>query len=117
LRYYENLFIVNPNIEQEKFTMLIQAVKAEIGRLNGSILNLEDWGKRRLAYPIKKNRYGSFVLVQFQSENVGLVKELESWLRLNQSILAFMTVVLDEKPNVPVVAAPANPVTPESVEK
>jgi small subunit ribosomal protein S6 len=98
LRYYENLFIVNPNIEQEKFTQLIQTVKAEIERLDGNILNLEDWGKRRLAYPIQKHRYGSYVLAQFETENVELVKELESWLRLNQGILAFMTVALDEKP-------------------
>ncbi|HRD19371.1 MAG TPA: 30S ribosomal protein S6, partial [Candidatus Marinimicrobia bacterium] len=60
MRYYENLFIVNPNIEQEKFTQLIQTVKAEIERLDGNILNLEDWGKRRLAYPIQKHRYGSY---------------------------------------------------------
>jgi len=99
LRYYENLFVVNPNIEQEKYTMLIEAVKAEIGRLNGNILNLEDWGKRRLAYPIKKHRYGSYVLIQFESENIGLVRELEAWMRLNQSVLAFITVVLDEKPS------------------
>ncbi|HPC35810.1 MAG TPA: 30S ribosomal protein S6 [Candidatus Marinimicrobia bacterium] len=99
MRYYENLFIVNPNIEQEKFTQLIQTVKAEIERLSGNILNLEDWGKRRLAYPIQKHRYGSYVLVQFETENVELVKELESWFRLNQGILAFMTVGLDEKPS------------------
>ena len=99
MRYYENLFIVNPNIEQEKFTQLIQTVKAEVERLSGNILNLEDWGKRRLAYPIQKHRYGSYVLVQFETENNNLVKELESWLRLNQGILAFMTVGLDEKPS------------------
>lgn len=112
MRYYENLFIVNPNIEQEKFTTLIQTVKAEIGRLSGNILNLEDWGKRRLAYPIKKHRYGTYVLVQFESENVGLVKELESWLRMNQGVLAFMTVVLDEKPTSS--AQTATPVAPAS---
>jgi len=105
LRYYENLFIVNPNIEQEKFMMLVQAVKAEIGRLNGNILNLEDWGKRRLAYPIKKHRYGSYVLIQFESENSKIVRELEAWMRLNQGILAFISVALDEKPSTqPVVS-------------
>ena len=110
MRYYENLFVVNPNIEQEKYTLLIQAVKAEIGRLKGSILNLEDWGKRRLAYPIKKHRYGSYVLIQFESENIGLVRELEAWLRLNQGILAFITVVLDEKPSV----QPSQSVAPQA---
>ncbi|MFH1213055.1 MAG: 30S ribosomal protein S6 [Candidatus Neomarinimicrobiota bacterium] len=98
MRYYETLFIVNPNIEQEKFMQLIQAVKGEITRLNGAILNFEDWGKRRLAYPIKKHRYGSYILIQLESENISLVKELEGWMRLNQGILAYMTVVLDEKP-------------------
>lgn len=100
MRYYENLFIVNPNIEQEKYTMLVQSVKAEIGRLNGNILNLEDWGKRRLAYPIKKHRYGSYVLVQFETENIKLLKELEAWMHLSQGILAFISVALDEKPSV-----------------
>jgi len=104
LRYYENLFIINPNIEQDRLAQLIEAVKAEITRLNGAVFNLEDWGKRRLAYQIKKHRYGTYILVQFESADAQIIRELEAWMRLNQSILAFITVVLEEKP----VAKPVN---------
>lgn len=106
MRYYENLFIVNPNIEQERLTQVIESVKNEISALDGKTLNVEDWGKRRLAYPIKKHKYGTYVLVQFESSNGGIVKALNEWLKLNQSILSHITVLLDTKPGETKVVPP-----------
>jgi len=98
VRYYENLFIVNPNYEHDKLSQIVEAVKAEITRLNGAVLYLEDWGKRRLAYPIEKHRYGNYILVQYETENSKLNKEVEAWMGLTAGILSCMTVQLEEKP-------------------
>jgi len=98
VRYYENLFIVHPNYEQEKLTHSIEAVKKEIANLNGNVLVIEEWGKRRLAYPIEKQKYGSYVLIQYESENHKINLDLEAWMKLRTEILAYQTIALDNKP-------------------
>ncbi len=100
MRYYENLFIVHPNHEQEKLTNTIEAVKKEISNLNGNVLIVEEWGKRRLAYPIEKHRYGGYVLIQYESENSKINGNLESWMKLRPEILSCITVALEEKPEL-----------------
>jgi len=100
VRYYENLFIVHPNYEQEKLTNTIEAVKKEISNLNGNVLIVEEWGKRRLAYPIEKQKYGSYVLIQYETENAKINGELESWMKLKPEILSCITVALEEKPDL-----------------
>ncbi|HCK99806.1 MAG TPA: 30S ribosomal protein S6 [Candidatus Marinimicrobia bacterium] len=100
MRYYENLFIVHPNHEQEKLTNTIEDVKKEISNLKGNILELEDWGKRRLAYPIEKQKYGNYVLIQYESENSKINRELENWMKLRPEILSYLVTSLDKKPEV-----------------
>lgn len=98
MRYYENLFIVHPNHEQEKLNSIIESLKKEINEQQGNILAVEDWGKRRLAYSIEKQKYGTYVLIQYESENSKINREIESWMKLNQDILANITIALDKKP-------------------
>jgi len=98
VRYYENLFIVHPNHEQEKLNSIIESLKKEINEQQGNILAVEDWGKRRLAYSIEKQKYGTYVLIQYESENSKINREIESWMKLNQDILANITIALDKKP-------------------
>lgn len=100
MRYYENLFIVHPNYEQEKLTHTIEATKKEIETLGGNVLVIEEWGKRRLAYAINKQKYGSYVLIQYESEAQKINLELEAWMKLRSEILSYMTVTLDSKPEI-----------------
>ena len=100
MRYYENLFIVNPNYEQEKSGELIDSVKSQISQLDGKVLSVEDLGKKRLAYPIEKQKYGNYVTVQFSTENGSLVSKLEQWMKLSPSILAYITIRLQKEPTV-----------------
>jgi len=100
LRYYENLFIIHPNYEQEKIDRILTEVKEEIQRQNGSVIVLKDWGKRKLAYPIDKQRYGQYYLVQYETDNTELPKALERWMRMKTGILSCITVRLKERPKV-----------------
>jgi len=100
VRYYETLFVVNPNFEHAKLTQVIDAVKKEISRNEGTILNIDEWGKKRLAYPIENHKYGIYVLIQFESQNHGLVRELENWLKLSTDIIASLVARLKSKPEV-----------------
>ena len=100
MKYYENLFIVNPNYEHDRLTKVIDSVKAEIAKLKGNVFFLEGWGKKRLAYPVEKHNYGNYVLVQFETENSKLIRELEDWMKLAPEIMSCITVCLKKKPEV-----------------
>ena len=98
---YETLFVVSgalaeeeANAAAEKFTTLI----AE----NGKIIKIDEWGKRRLAYPINKVNEGYYVLVTFTGAPE-FPEELERLFGINDAILRSMTVKLEKEP----VAAPA----------
>ena len=100
---YETLFVVSGNLPEEeakataeKFTTLI----AE----NGEIVKIDEWGKRRLAYPINKVVDGYYVLVAFNS-NADFPLELERLFGINDAILRYMTVRVEK--HAEAVEAPA----------
>ncbi len=92
---YETLFVVNPTIGDD-------AVKATVAKFtdliakNGSIENISEWGKRRLAYPINDIPEGYYVLVNFKSE-ASFIAELERIFRIDENIMRDI-VVKDEAP-------------------
>ena len=100
MRYYEHLFIIDPNVDQERYANLVDSVKKELGTLGGSLIDIDDWGKKRLAYPINKQKYGSYVLLYFETEKIDLVKEFESWMKFTPGILSCMTIKLKSKPEI-----------------
>ncbi len=104
MRYYETLFIVHPNYEQDRLDSVIKTVEAHISDIGGHVLAVDDWGKRRLAYPIEKQKSGNYVLIYFEAEPSAVV-ELQKWLELQTQILAQLIVKLDEKP----AGLPAHP--------
>jgi len=93
---YELLYIVHPDLEgqTEKVT---ERVTGFITKAGGKVTTQEDWGKRKLAYPIAKNNFGVYVLITFTVEPTQL-HEVERDLRLSEEIMRSMVVVVpDEK--------------------
>ncbi|MDD3806976.1 MAG: 30S ribosomal protein S6 [Candidatus Marinimicrobia bacterium] len=98
MRYYEILFIVHPNYEQDRLNTVIKMVETHIADIGGNVLAVDDWGKRRLAYPIEKQKFGNYVLIYFEAEP-SVVIELQHWFELQAQILAQLIVRLNEKPD------------------
>jgi small subunit ribosomal protein S6 len=98
MRYYELLYIVNPNLEDDKVNNIIDKIGNEINKSKVSIINHYLWGKKRLAYPIKNNKYGTYILLQFSSEKFDFLMEFERSLILNKSVIRHQLVRLDEEP-------------------
>jgi small subunit ribosomal protein S6 len=95
MRIYENLFIVKPDATEEEIDHLIDQMGKNVTTAGGTIDKVDKWGKRRLAYRIEKHREGSYVLMQFTAEPA-IVREFERRLRVQDSVIKFITVRIDE---------------------
>jgi len=98
MRYYELLYIVNPNLEDERVNTIIDEIGNEVGKYKASIINHYLWGKKRLAYPINNNKYGIYLLLQFSAEQFDFLKDFERFLILDKSVIRHQLVRLDEEP-------------------
>jgi len=95
MRIYENLFIVKPDATEEEIDHLVDQMSKSVTATGGTIDKVDKWGKRRLAYRIEKHREGSYVLMQFSAEPA-TVKEFERRLRVQDAVIKFLTVRIDE---------------------
>lgn len=95
MRIYEQLFIAKPDAPEEEIDAFIEQVKTLLTKDGGTVDKVEKWGKRRLAYKVEKQREGFYVLVQYTS-GPEVVKEFERRLRVNDMIIKFLTVRIDE---------------------
>lgn len=94
-REYETIYILRPDVDNTKAEQIIDRLKEVISRLDGTLTKLDNWGKRKLAYPIEKNTRGTFVYLKYVGFN-DLVAELERNLRLLDDVVRFQTVLLAE---------------------
>lgn len=94
MRDYELIFIVHPDLEETAFNDVVNRVKGWITDEGGSIAKIDLWGKRRLAYPIRKVNEGQYVLMQTEIDPNN-VAELERNLRLLEPVLRY-SIILQE---------------------
>ena len=101
---YETIFILRADIDADASERAISRAVNAIEQGGGKLLKLESWGKRRLAYPIGKQRKGFYVYVRYLGYR-GLVAEVERNLRMLDSVIRYLTVKVDD--NVDVTARPS----------
>ena len=94
-REYETIYILRPDVSNDAAEKIVERAKDVIARLDGTLTKLDNWGKRKLAYPIQKNSRGLFVYLKYVGFN-DLVAELERNLRLLDEVVRFQTVLLQE---------------------
>lgn len=95
-RTYEILFIADPNLGEAEVDALAEQVKGFVEKEGGRIDNVEKWGKKRLAYTVRKQREGYYVLLLAVAEGA-LVREVERRMRVTDGIIKFITVRIDEE--------------------
>ena len=104
MRRYETIFISYADLPEEEINGFIERYSAIIKDRKGTLIKVEKWGKRKLAYEIKKQARGFYVLIDFAG-NSAIVTELERNLKIGDKILKFMTVKTRDK------------ISPEDIEK
>jgi len=96
MKKYETIFILDPDLEDQQSQSAIEKVKGIITQGNGEILKAEDWGKRKLAYDVKRKPRGHYFLIHFTG-SPSLLSELERNFRVMDSVIKFQSVRLDER--------------------
>ena len=91
LRDYELVVIINPEVIDEALDSIVDNVSQFITENGGTISNVERWGKRRLAYPIKHFMEGNYVLTQFKL-SPKLDKKFETSLQISEEVLRHLLV-------------------------
>ncbi|MFI5252059.1 MAG: 30S ribosomal protein S6 [Bacteroidota bacterium] len=93
---YETTVIINAALEDNQVESIIARIQETIAKNNGEISAVNKWGRKRLSYPIKKKNNGFFANIEFKSTG-DIVRLLESSYTLEEQILRFLTIKLDEK--------------------
>lgn len=96
MRYYETLYIVNPDLTGETYKEVLEKFTDLIEKQKGVIVKVDEWGRQKLAYEVKKFDTGSYVLMNYCCEP-GITAELERDLKLDDRVLKFQTVKLADK--------------------
>lgn len=90
---YETIYVVRPELTEDTVRALNEKVDGIVGRFEGHILFREDWGKRKLAYPIQKNSKGHYIYLRYLGPTE-MIAEIERNLRIDSNLLRFLTVRL-----------------------
>lgn len=93
-RTYEVMYIVRPDVEEADLDKLIEGFNLVVTNGGGEVTNVEKWGRRRLAYLVRKFQDGIYILM-FISADGPLVAELERRLRVTEPVIKFITVRTD----------------------
>lgn len=92
---YELVLVVSAKIEDEAREAVVEKAKGYVTRFGGVITNVEDQGKKRLAYEIQKMKEGYYYFIQFDAESTAPA-EIESRVRIMDNVLRFLCVRQDE---------------------
>ncbi|MFV1951442.1 MAG: 30S ribosomal protein S6 [Nitrospinota bacterium] len=94
MELYESVIIFKPELSDNDIETSLRKIEGMISKDNGKIINIERWGKKRLAYHVKKNRQGTYILIQHESEPKTLL-ELRNAYQLIEDILRYQVIRLD----------------------
>lgn len=93
---YESVIIINPNIADNEIKELIESFKKVITDNQGAVTRVEELGKKKLAYEIKKCKEGYYAVLYFESD-ASIISELERLYRIKDEVIKYITIRTDEE--------------------
>jgi small subunit ribosomal protein S6 len=95
-KHYETVFILTPVLSDDQAKEAAKKMKKTITDLGAKVIHEENWGLKKLAYPIQKKTTGFYHLLEFTTDNINAVNDLEVTFKRDERILRFLTVSLDK---------------------
>ena len=95
MRNYEIMFIAHPDLDETSLTALLDRAKGWVTATGGEVTQVDLWGRRRLAYPIRKQNEGQYILMQTHMTPAATA-EVERYMRLNEQVMRFQFIRTDE---------------------
>lgn len=95
MQHYETVFILNPVLSESQIEETVKKYQKYITSAEGEVIDTENWGLKKLAYPINKKKSGFYQLIEFSSDG-DIVSDLELQFRRDEKILRYLTVKLDK---------------------
>ena len=89
---YELALVLNGKLEDDARAEALEKVQNYITRFGGSIVNVDDWGKKKFAYDINKQKEGLYYFIKFQSEDNNCPNELEANVRIMEPVVRYLVV-------------------------
>ncbi len=95
-KHYETVFILTPVLSEDQAKEAAKKFKKTITDLGGKVVHEENWGLRKLAYPIQKKTTGFYHLIEFSGSGEDIINTLEVTYKRDERILRFLTLALDK---------------------
>jgi len=112
MRTYESIVILHPELAGDELTESVEKLKGLLEQQQAEILKVDNWGTKKLAYLVKKQARGTYVLLIYKAD-ADVIAEFERRLRIDEMVLKFQTIYLEEG----YVEPPAEAKAPEAAEQ
>ena len=95
--FYETTYILHSALQEGRLNDIVSAIETKIKSLGAEILYSDNWGRKKLAYLINKEKYGTYVYLQFKLKDLNKLTELNSEFEHNPNILRYLNIKIDEE--------------------
>ncbi|UXE68615.1 MAG: 30S ribosomal protein S6 [Chryseotalea sp. WA131a] len=96
MKHYETVFILNPVLSDDQAKDTVDKFVKVLTKAKANVINVEQWGLKKMAYEIQKKSTGFYNLIEFSTEDTSLIHALETEYRRDESIMRFITLALDK---------------------
>ncbi len=93
---YETVFIATPVLSETQLAEMVSKFQGIIAESGGTVEHTEQWGLKKLAYPIEKKSTGYYFLLEFTAPNGTIIEKLETGYRRDERVIRFLTFSLDK---------------------
>ena len=95
--FYETTYVLHSALQEGRLNDIVSAIENKIQSLGAEILYSDNWGRKKLAYLINKEKYGTYIFLQFKLKSLEKLQELSSEFEHNPNILRYLNIKIDEQ--------------------
>ena len=95
--FYETTYVLHSALQEGRLNDIVSAIENKIQSLGAEILYSDNWGRKKLAYLINKEKYGTYIFLQFKLKNSNKLTDLSSEFEHNPNILRYLNIKIDKQ--------------------